>query len=156
MCGNSDFDKFEAGHTNAVSESARRGLALFRGEAKCLTCHAGFNFTDENYHNVGVGMDKPNPDLGRYRVTKKEQDRGTFKTPTLRNVTASGPYFHDGSARTLAEVIQYYDKGGIKNPNLSKEMRKLNLTAQQKEDMVAFLASLSCPDLKVAAPALPR
>ncbi|MGH7332424.1 MAG: cytochrome c peroxidase [Candidatus Rokuibacteriota bacterium] len=105
LCGNSAFDKFEAGDTNALSESARRGLALFRGEVKCLTCHAGFNFTDENYHNVGVGMDKPNPDLGRYRVTKREQDRGAFKTSTLRNVTASGPYFHDGSARTLAWKI---------------------------------------------------
>ena len=121
-----------------------------------MTCHAGFNFTDEGYHNIGVGMDKPNPDLGRYNVTKKEQDKGAFKTPTLRNIAASAPYFHDGSAKTLEAVIEYYDKGGIKNPSLSKEMKPLNLTAQERADLAAFLKSLSCPDLKVAAPALPK
>ena len=156
LCGNSAFDKFEAGDKKALSESAQRGVVLFRGKANCVKCHTGFNFTDEGYHNIGVGMDKPNPDLGRYSVTKKEQDKGVFKTPTLRNIAASAPYYHDGSAKILEDMIDFYNKGGIKNPNLSKEMRPLNLTAQEKSDLVAFLKSLGCPDLKVAAPALPK
>ena len=74
------------------------------GRGNCIRCHTGFALTDERYHNIGVGFDKPNPDLGRYTITKKESDRGAFKTPTLRNIAASGPYFHDGSAKTLAEL----------------------------------------------------
>jgi cytochrome c peroxidase len=156
LCGNSPFDTFEAGDRKALSEGAQRGLALFRGKAECVSCHVGFNFTEEGYENVGVGMDKPNPDLGRYSATKNEQDKGAFKTPTLRNIAASAPYFHDGSAMTLEDVIEYYDKGGTKNPHLSSKIKPLRLTAQEKSDLVAFLRSLSCPDLKVVAPALPK
>lgn len=156
LCGNSAFDKFEVGDKTALSASAQRGLRLFRGKAECAKCHAGFNFTDEGYHNVGVGTDKPKPDLGRYEVTKADANKGAFKTPTLRNIAASAPYFHDGSANTLEEVVEYYDRGGIKNPHLSADVKPLNLTAQEKADLVAFLKSLSCPKLKVAAPALPR
>src|SRR5574337_1233701 len=156
LCGNSAFDKFKAGDKKALTESAQRGLTLFNGKANCQTCHTGFNFTDESYHNLGVGMDKTDPDLGRFKVTKKESDKGAFKTPTLRNIAASAPYLHDGSAKTLDEVIDLYDKGGIKNPNLSKEIKPLKLTAQEKSDLAAFMKSLSCPDLKVAAPALPK
>src|SRR5574337_1439186 len=90
LCGNSAFDKFEAGDKKALSASAQRGLTLFRGKkANCVACHTGFNFTDEGYHNLGVGMDKKDPDLGRFKVTKKESDKGAFKTPTLRNIAAS-------------------------------------------------------------------
>ncbi|MDE2060367.1 MAG: c-type cytochrome [candidate division NC10 bacterium] len=156
LCGNSAFDKFEAGNKKALTASAQRGLTLFREKANCVTCHTGFNFTDEGYHNLGVGIDKADPDLGRFKVTKKEPDKGAFKTPTLRNIAASAPYLHDGSAKTLEEVINFYDQGGTKNPNLSKEIKPLHLTAQEKGDLVAFLKSLSCPDLKVAAPALPK
>lgn len=156
LCGNSAFDRFAAGDQKALTLSAKRGLILFREKANCETCHTGFNFTDESYHNLGVGMDKPKPDLGRFNVTKKESDTGAFKTPTLRNITASAPYLHDGSAKTLEDVIDFYDKGGTKNPHLSKEIKPLHLTAQEKGDLVAFLKSLSCPDLKVAAPALPK
>lgn len=156
LCGNSIFDKFEAGDKKALTASAQRGLTLFRDKANCKSCHTGFNFTDEGYHNIGVGFDKPNPDLGRYTVTKKESDKGAFKTPTLRNIAASAPYLHDGSAKTLVDVIEFYDKGGTKNPFLSKEIKPLNLTAKEKADLVAFLESLSCPNLQVAAPALPK
>lgn len=157
LCGNSAFDKFEAGNKKALSASAQRGLTLFQGKkANCVACHTGFNFTDEGYHNLGVGMDKKDPDLGRFKVTKKESDKGAFKTPTLRNIAASAPYLHDGSAKTLEEVIDFYDKGGTRNPNLSKEIKPLKLTAQEKGDLAAFMKSLSCPDLKVAAPALPK
>jgi len=88
VSGNSPYDRFKAGDKSALSTGAQRGLALFEGKAGCASCHAGFNFTDENYRNVGVGMDKPTPDLGRYNVTKSETDKGAFKTPTLRDVAS--------------------------------------------------------------------
>jgi cytochrome c peroxidase len=156
VCGNSAFDRYEDGNDTALSEREQQGLQLFREKANCIRCHTGFAFTDERYHNIGVGIDKPNPDLGRYKITKKESDKGAFKTPTLRNIAASAPYLHDGSAKTLEDVIEFYDKGGIKNPNLSNEIKPLNLTVKEKADLVAFLKSLSCPDLKVVAPALPK
>ncbi len=156
VCGNSAFDRYEDGDDAALSERELRGLDLFREKGSCVRCHTGFALTDERYHNIGVGFDKPNPDLGRYDVTKKESDKGAFKTPTLRNIAASAPYLHDGSAKTLEDVIEFYDKGGIKNPNLSDEIKPLNLTTTEKAELVAFLESLSCPELKVAAPALPK
>ncbi len=156
VCGNSAFDRYEDGDDAALSESEQRGLELFREKANCVRCHTGFAFTDERYHNIGVGFDKPKPDLGRYTVTKKVSDKGAFKTPTLRNVAASAPYLHDGSAKTLKDVIEFYDKGGIKNPHLSNEIKPLKLTATEKAELVAFLKSLSCPELQVAAPALPK
>lgn len=156
LCGNSAFDRFEAGDKKALSKGAQRGLALFRGKANCVSCHTGSNFTDERFHNIGVGVDKPKPSLGRFDVTKKEADKGAFKTPTLRNVAASAPYFHDGSIKTLEAVIEYYNKGGTKNPHLSPLLKPLELTAQETANLVAFLKSLSCPDLKVAAPMLPK
>lgn len=156
VCGNSAFDRYEEGDDAALSESEQRGLELFRERGNCIRCHTGFAFTDERYHNIGVGMDKASPDLGRFKVTKKESDKGAFKTPTLRNIGASGPYFHDGSAKTLEDVVEFYDKGGTKNPNLSNEMKRLLLSVPEKADLVAFLKSLSCHDLKVAAPTLPK
>jgi cytochrome c peroxidase len=88
-------------------------------------------------------MDKPNPDVGRYAVTKNDADWGAFKTPTLREIANTAPYMHDGSLKTLEEVVDYYDKGGIKNKNLDEKMKPLNLTAQDKKDLVAFLKALS-------------
>lgn len=122
-----------------MSESAKRGMALFFAKANCSACHAGANFTDEQYHNLGVGMQADEPDLGRYEVTKQEKDRGAFKTPTLRNVALSPPYMHDGSQKTLEEVIEWYDEGGHKNPWLSDKMKPLNLTPQEKSDLLAFM-----------------
>lgn len=143
VSGNSAFDRYEAGgDKNALSESAKRGLELFRTKARCSICHSGFNFTDELYHNLGVGMDKPNPDLGRYNVTKQEKDKGAFKTPTLREITKTAPYMHDGSLKTLEEVIDWYDRGGHKNPWLDPEIKPLNLTVQEKKDLIEFLKSL--------------
>lgn len=143
LSGNSPFDRYEAGDKGALSASARRGLALFRGKARCQVCHAGFNFTDEGYHNLGVGMDQPNPDLGRNDLTKKEEDKGAFKTPTLRHIHATAPYMHDGSIKTLRQVVAFYNKGGTANPYLSKEIKPLNLTDQEKADLVAFLHALT-------------
>jgi cytochrome c peroxidase len=143
VAGNSPFDRYRAGDTKAMSESAVRGMALFNGKGNCVTCHAGFNFTDESYHNLGVGMDAAKPDLGRYVQTKQDTDRGAFKTPTLRNVTQNAPYMHDGSEATLVEVIEFYDKGGAKNQWLSAEMKPLGLSATEKADLVAFVEALT-------------
>ncbi|MGC6551006.1 MAG: cytochrome-c peroxidase, partial [Rubripirellula sp.] len=122
-----------------MSESAQRGMALFFNKAKCSACHAGANFADEQYHNLGVGMQAAKPDLGRFTVTKEEKDKGAFKTPTLRNVALSPPYMHDGSQQTLEEVIDWYNQGGHKNPWLSDKMTPLNLTDQEKVDLLGFL-----------------
>lgn len=129
----------EAAAKHPMSESASRGMVLFAGKATCTACHVGANFADEQYHNLGVGMEVAKPDLGRYEITKKESERGAFKTPTLRNVVLSPPYMHDGSQKTLEEVIHWYNIGGHKNPWLSDKMKPLNLTEQEKADLVAFM-----------------
>ena len=122
-----------------MSESAARGMVLFFGKANCTACHAGANFTDELYHNIGVGMEVEKPDLGRYEITKTDSQKGAFKTPTIRNVALSPPYMHDGSQQTLEEVVQWYSVGGHKNAWLSDKMKVLSLTDGEKADLVAFM-----------------
>jgi cytochrome c peroxidase len=143
VSGNSLFDRCQAGERDALSGSARRGLALFKGKAACQQCHAGFNFTDESYHNLGVGMDKEKPFPGRFAVTKKESDKGAIKTPTLRDVAKRSPYMHDGSLRTLEDVVAFYDQGGRANPWLSEAIKPLSLTAEEQTDLIAFLHALT-------------
>ncbi|MBI3815470.1 MAG: cytochrome-c peroxidase [Nitrospinae bacterium] len=144
LSGNSPFDrrKFKV-DMDAMTESQLRGQEIFMGKASCTSCHAGFNFTDESFHNVGVGMDKAKQDLGRYDVTKKEEDKGKFKTTTLRDVERTAPYMHDGSFKTLEDVVEFYNKGGVKNPQLDKDIKPLNLTPQEKKDLVEFLKALN-------------
>jgi cytochrome c peroxidase len=143
LSGDSPYDRFRAGDPRALSPAAQRGLTLFEGKARCGSCHTGFNFTDEGYHNLGVGMDRATPDLGRYTVTKVEADKGAFKTPTLRDVAKRGPYMHDGSVTTLAEVVAFYNQGGRKNPWLAPLVQPLNLTDQEQGDVLAFLEALT-------------
>jgi cytochrome c peroxidase len=147
LAGNSPWDRWEqAGNTAAVSDAARRGEELFRDRARCNRCHLGSNYTDApfgRFHNLGVGMDSPNPDLGRYGVSGRDEERGAFRTPTLRQVAQTAPYMHDGSLGTLEEVIELYDRGGDPNPWLDPEMRPLNLTTREKADLVAFLRALT-------------
>ncbi len=145
-----------ASDAHPISASAIRGRELFFGKANCTACHAGANFTDEKYHNIGIGMDKPKPDLGRYDQTKVDKDRGAFKTPTVRNISQTGPYMHDGSLKTLEEVVEWYDKGGHPNPYLSDKMKKLNLTAQEKEDLVSYMKALQGDLPKVRTDRLPK
>jgi cytochrome c peroxidase len=154
--GNSPVDRFEAGERTALSVEAQRGFKLFKRKAKCTKCHKGFNFTDEQFHNTGVGLYDPDPDLGRYNVTHRDEDKGAFKTPTLRDVAHTAPYMHDGSLRTLEEVIQFYDEGGIKNPYLAQELKPLHLTFQEKGDLLAFLNSLTGAWLATPAPSPPN
>lgn len=142
VAGNSPYDRYMAGDKSAMSESAIRGMHLFmnKQKSKCSICHEPPAFTALFYHNLGVGMDQEHPDLGRYEITKLESNKGGFKVPTVRDVKATSPYMHDGSIATLKEVIDFYDKGGLPNRYLSKEMRgKLNLTEQEKADLLAFM-----------------
>ena len=140
-----------------MSDSAKRGRDLFFGEkGGCTACHVGPNLSDEKYHNLGVGMDQEKPDIGREEVTKDEKDRGAFKTPTIRNVALSAPYMHDGSQKTLAEVVEWYNKGGHPNPNLSNKIKKLNLTDQEKADLVAFMEACTGEFPKVQQERLPE
>ena len=143
LSGNAPYDRFRAGDRTALSEPARRGLALFEGKASCVRCHAGFNFTDEGYRNIGVGMDRETPDLGRFAVTRLDTDKGAFKTPTLRDVARRGPYMHDGSLPTLADVVVFYDRGGVPNPWLSSDIRPLGLTARERSDLIEFMNALT-------------
>jgi len=137
-----------------MSEAALRGRELFLGAARCSACHTGENLTDEAFHNLGVGA---NPaDLGRFGVTKVERDRGAFRTPGLRDVRGTAPYMHDGSLATLADVVEFYDRGGVKNPQLSERMAPLGLSAEQKADLVRFLEEgLASAATPVGIPRLP-
>ncbi|MBX3444621.1 MAG: c-type cytochrome [Planctomyces sp.] len=140
-----------------MTDSAKRGLELFFSEkSNCTACHAGANFTDEKYHNLGVGMDAENPDLGRFEVTGDEKDKGAFKTPTIRNVEFTAPYMHDGSQKTLEEVVEWYAKGGHPNPWLSDKIKKLDLTAQDKADLVEFMRACTGDFPKVNSDRLPE
>lgn len=153
VSGNSPYDRFQAGDKRALSAAAQRGLVLFKGKANCQTCHGGFNFTDEGFHNLGVGIEKENTDWGLFTVTKKETDRGRFKTPTLRDVAPRPPYMHDGSIKTLEEVIAFYNQGGQKNAWLSETIKPLNLSAAEQKELVEFLKSLTgLVDPEIASP----
>lgn len=144
LAGDSPYDRYVAGDREALTEQQQRGLHLFRGKANCVACHLGPNLTDEAFHNTGTGWkDGGWRDRGRYDVTHDEADLGAFKTPSLREVARVAPYMHDGSLRTLDEVVDFYDQGGRPNPNLDPEMRKLDLTAEEKRALVEFLRSLS-------------
>ena len=123
-----------------MSEAAKRGREIFfTAKGNCTVCHVGANLTDEKYHNLGVGMEAEEPDLGRFVVTNEEADRGAFKTPTIRNVALTAPYMHDGSQQTLEEVVEWYVEGGHPNPHLSKEMKPLDLTMDEQTDLVEFM-----------------
>jgi cytochrome c peroxidase len=176
----SPFDHFIAGDRNAIDDAARHGWELFNTKARCNKCHAltdtkrdATNFTDNDFHNIGIGIIRHNvvalavkaekliasgdraaidhaavgmdfSALGRYLITKKEADSAAFKTPNLRNVLVTGPYFHDGSQETLWDVMDHYNKGdGLKNPWLDEDIQPLALTERDIDNVVAFLASLT-------------
>lgn len=143
-----------------ISASARRGGALFFDErSACTKCHVGANFTDEMYHNLGVGLedrDDKAVDLGRYDVSGAAKDRGAFKTPTLRNVAQTAPYMHDGSQATLAEVVAWYVKGGHPNPHLSEKIKPLKITKREEQDLVEFMKALTGELPKVERGRLPQ
>ncbi len=141
---NSQFDKYMMGDGNAMSESAKRGMYLFDTKAECVKCHNGPNFTDNKFHNIGVPADGPlKEDLGRLNVTKKDTDKGAFKTPTLRNITDTSPYMHNGFFPTLFEVVQFYNGGGGRSENKSPDIHGLNLTGEEVNDLIEFMKALT-------------
>ncbi len=152
------YQELQAGaEANPMSESAVRGMSLFFSkEVGCSNCHVGANLADEKYHNLGIGMEVKNPDLGRYEVTKEEKDKGAFKTPTIRNVALSAPFMHDGSLATLEEVVEHYAKGGTKNKWLSDKMTPLKLSSQDKLDLVEFMRATTGSFPKIASGRLPE
>jgi len=141
LSGNAPYDQFKAGDKSAMSDSAQRGMKLFFGKAHCSACHTGPNFTDNSFHNIGIGIGKDGKptDQGRYVVSKLPGDIGSFKTPTLRDIAKTAPYMHDGSFKTLEQVVEHYNGGGVKNDQLDEEIYELSLTADEKKDLIAFL-----------------
>lgn len=142
VSGNSPYDRYAAGDKTALTDEQIRGLRVFK-KSGCNNCHAGFNFTDGRFLNIGVGTNEPNPDLGRYVITKKESDWAAFKVPGLRDIDKTYPYMHDGSLKTLEDVVDYYDKGGIPNKNLHPLMKPLHLTEEDKKALVSFMHALN-------------
>jgi cytochrome c peroxidase len=143
VSGNSPYDRYMAGDRRTLAGGAIRGLALFNGKAACSVCHSGPTMTDERFHNTGIAWRAGTPtDQGRAAITHKAEDRGAFKTPTLREISRTAPYMHDGSFPTLNDVIDYYDRGGQRNSGLDPKLRPLGLSAEEKADLIAFLASL--------------
>lgn len=147
LLGDSPVDSFVAGDVAKLSAQAKHGLWIFESRGKCWQCHAGKNYTDESFRNTGVSWGKEPLDLGRFEISKKDEDKGRFKVPTLRGIAHTAPYMHDGSLKTLEEVVAFYNKGGNANPNLDKAMKPLELTKDEEADLVAFLKALSDVDL---------
>jgi cytochrome c peroxidase len=143
ISGNSSFDKyFYQGRQNALNEAEKRGMELFfSSKTDCSGCHNNFNFS--NYAFENNGLYEQYADSGRMRLTHLEEDRARFKVPTLRNVSKTGPYMHDGSIETLEEVVNHYNSGGYPHVNKSELIRPLNLTLEERADLVAFLNSLT-------------
>jgi len=136
LSGGAPYDRFKANDTKALSESAQRGMKVFFNRGHCSACHVGSNFTDGAFHNIGIGMDHEKPDIGREEHSKQQGDRGSFKTPTLREIARTAPYMHNGKFKTLEEVVEYYDKGAFANPSLDEEIYPLKLTTEEKADLV--------------------
>jgi cytochrome c peroxidase len=177
----SPFDHYMAGESGAIDESAKRGWKIFNGSGRCVACHAWTRerplFTDGSFHNVGVSAgaalaheanaintsgddstqldklatDSGMSDLGRYLVTRQPADIGAFRTPDLRNLLVTQPYFHDGSAATLWDVVAHFNQGGVRNPYLDTSMVPLDLSKADQDDLVAFLATLTSPEYEYAA-----
>ena len=147
--GNSDYDK------KTLSDDAKAGQALFSGKAGCATCHVPGLFIDKAYHNVGIGMNAETPDIGRAKPSKDESKTGAFKTPTLRDVAKTAPYFHDGSVATLKEAVKLMASGGIDNKWKDGLMIDRNLSDKEIDQLVAFLEALT-GDVPFTEPTLPK
>ena len=154
VSGTAPFDRWVSDPDRVMPEAAQRGFVLFNTKAQCATCHSGWRFTDDSFHDIGV----TGTDRGRGAILPGiDAMQYAFKTPTLRNVARRGPYMHDGSVATLEDVIELYDPGGLtRRPSLSADIKPLRLTPAEKRDLVAFLQALTSKDKSVGIPALPR
>lgn len=147
--GNSAWDRAQAGDQKAMSAEATEGFKVF-GAKGCTTCHVPPLFTHYDFENIGIGDDP-----GRKDATKADADAGKFKTPSLRNVALTAPYFHDGHAKTLEEAIALMAKGGNKNPNLSTKLKPQKVSAKEAKALKAFLESLTGESTYTTEPTLP-
>ena len=156
--GDSPWDKHEKGDKTAVGKEVEEGWKIFRDKAGCAGCHAPPLYTDNGFHDTGIGFDKPEPDVGRGKPAKDEKLNGAFKTPTMRSVTSHAPYFHDGRAATIEDAVEYMTSGGIKdkNPNLDPKMKVVKLSKKEKEDLIAFLKALEPAKAEFERPKLPE
>jgi cytochrome c peroxidase len=157
LSGDSPYDRFRAGDASALNDAQKRGLRLFQ-KVGCAGCHAPPLFSTYEFHNAGVDAHKPKPDLGRKEVTKKDEDTGAFRVPSLREVAKTAPYFHDGSAKTLAEAVALMTAGGKDNPHRSSDfdrVRQAKLSEQDRTDLVEFLKALSGKYPLIEPPELP-
>ena len=147
----SRFDRYARGDQQALTVEEKQGLEIFNGKGHCTACHWGPYFSDGRFHNLGVpAKDPKNPDEGRYVVTKNPRDKGAFKTPTVRDAALRAPYLHDGSEKSLESLIEFYDRGGGKDPNLDPLMVPLGLSKQEKTALVAFIKALNSLNPEVA------
>lgn len=164
-----DFDDFLAGQKNAMSDAALRGLHLFRTKARCMNCHNGPLFSDNDFHNIGLTYYKrENEDLGRYNVTKKAADVGRFKTPSLRDVIRTRPWMHNGFFDNIEGVMNMYSAGMPQPkpkpdqvgdtlfPRTDPLIKKLDLTKEEKQDIIAFLNAITTEPYKMKMPVLPK
>jgi len=152
VSGEAPFDRYVAGDEQALSPAAKKGFVLFNTKANCAACHSGWSFTDSSFHDIGVASDDP----GRGKTLGIPELNHAFKTPTLRNIVERAPYMHDGSESTLREVVELYNQGGrVKRSTLSSEIKPLNLTSEEVDDLLAYLRSLSSRDTPVSLVSLP-
>jgi cytochrome c peroxidase len=155
ISGDTAWDRWQGGDQSAASEAAKRGFEVFK-TAKCNNCHDGVLLTDQQFHNVGIGMDAAEPDAGRGKISNKPEETGAFKTPTLKDIAKSAPYFHDGSVATLEEAVDLMLSGGKPNQYLDKKnLEKRTITPEQRSDLLEFLKSLNV-DCKLSEPPLPQ
>ena len=145
------FDQYLAGDDNALMTQEKLGMEIFAGKGNCLTCHAGASLSDNNFDNLGVN----NGDLGRFEVTHDEGDKGAFRSPQLRELIYTAPYMHDGSMKSLEEVVKHYSDGKHVDKYTSPDFQPLNLSDKEQKALVAFLKSMSGKPIKVEAPIIP-
>jgi len=159
----SAWDKFEKGDKAAVSDEVRAGFQVFRSneKAQCTLCHTPPLYSDKSFHNLGIGSNKPMPDTGRGKILADKKDpgadamMGAFKTPSLRSVTDTAPYFHDGSAKTLEEAVNTLLKGGVDNPHKDEKLKARMITDPEKKALISFLKAISPIPAKFERPKLP-
>jgi cytochrome c peroxidase len=150
--GPAPFDRWVEGDESAIPEEAKRGFALYNTKALCFACHNTWRFTDDKFHDIGTTTTDP----GRGReITNDPQMRHAFKTPTLRSVAVLAPYMHNASSADLTAVMKHYEKGGIDRPSRSPMMMAIQLTDQERSDLVAFMQTLTGPPVGGAKPELP-
>ncbi len=158
VSNDSPFDRWLRGDKHALTKQQIIGFRLFvdPNKGNCAACHQAPNFTDGGFHNIGLPTyDGPTPDMGRFAIKPLPSMKGAFKTPTLRDITLTAPYFHDGSAKTLADVVEHYNRGGVAKADLSPNIKPLNLNAEEQAAIVAFMQGLTTPPKPVTLPTVP-